>query len=69
MKRLLVILLFLMAAPSPAPARESIAVMDLRAIGVNQPLAEAVSENLRTMLILSGAFRVVERNQLEKILA
>jgi TolB-like protein len=69
MKRLLVILLFLMAAPSPAFSRESIAVMDLRAIGVNQSLAEAVSENLRTMLIHSGAFRVVERNQLEKILA
>ncbi|MFO7606504.1 MAG: CsgG/HfaB family protein [Desulfurivibrionaceae bacterium] len=69
MKRLLVILLFLMAVPSPALTQESIAVMDLRAIGVNQPLAEAVSENLRTMLILSGAFRVVERNQLEKILA
>lgn len=67
MKRLLFIVLFL-AATSPALARPSIAVMDLRPIGVSQSLAEAVSENLRTMLIISGAFRVVERNQLEEIL-
>ncbi|MDF1578387.1 MAG: CsgG/HfaB family protein [Desulfurivibrionaceae bacterium] len=70
MKRLLVILilLFLMVAPPPVLARESIAVIDLKPIGVSQSLAEAVSENLRTMLIISGAFRVVERNQLEEIL-
>jgi len=69
MKRLLFVILFLTAASSPAFSQESIAIMDLKAIGVNQPLAEAVSENLRTMLIISGAFRVVERNQLKEILS
>jgi TolB-like protein len=68
MKRLAFIILFLTAASSPAFSQESIAVMDLKAIGVSQSLAEAVSENLRTMLILSGAFRVVERDHLDAIL-
>lgn len=68
MKRLLFVILFLTAAASPAFSQESIAIMDLKAIGVKQSLAEAVSENLRTMLVMSGTFRVVERNQLKEIL-
>jgi len=68
MMRLVFTLLFLMATASPVFAKQSLAVMDLRAIGTDQSLAEAVSENLRTMLILSGSFRVVERKQLEDIL-
>lgn len=53
---------------TPSFSLESIAVMDLKAIGTDQSLAEAVSENLRTMLIVSGAFKVVERSQIEEIL-
>jgi TolB-like protein len=68
MKHLLFVILFLTSAAPPAYSQESIAIMDLKAIGVNQALAEAVSENLRTMLIISGAFQVVERNQLNEIL-
>ncbi len=69
MLRLFFILLFILAAASPGYAQKSLAVMDLKAIGTDQSLAEAVSENLRTMLIVSGAYQVVERKQLEDILA
>jgi len=69
MLRLVFILLFILTAASPVYAQKSIAVMDLKAIGTDQSLAEAVSENLRTMLIVSGAYQVVERKHLEDILA
>lgn len=68
MKRILFIILFLVAA-APVLAGETIAIMDLKPIGVSKSLAEAVSENIRTMLIISEAFQVVEREQLGKILA
>jgi len=53
---------------NPAFSLDTIAIMDLKAIAADQSLTEAVSENLRTMLIVSEAFKVVERSQLEKIL-
>lgn len=69
MKLFVFTLLFLMATASPVFAQKSLAVMDLKAIGTDQSLAEAVSENLRTMLIHAGAFSVVERKQLEGVLS
>jgi len=64
----LLVLFALMILSPPAFSLETVAIMDLKAIGTDQSLTEAVSENLRTMLIVSGAFKVVERSQLEKIL-
>jgi TolB-like protein len=68
MRLVMYVAIFLAATVSSAFGQDSIAVMDLKPIGVSQTLAEAVSENLRTMLIVSGAYRVIERQQLEKIL-
>lgn len=53
---------------SGAWAAARMAVMDLRPVGVEDNLAQAVSENLRTMLIHSGRYEVVERTQLKAVL-
>lgn len=45
-----------------------VAVLDFSAKGVQEYLAEAVVENLITSLIDSGAFEVVERSQLRKLM-
>ncbi|OGJ89208.1 MAG: hypothetical protein A2268_13405 [Candidatus Raymondbacteria bacterium RifOxyA12_full_50_37] len=45
-----------------------IAVNDLQAMGVDAPTAAILSERLRTELLNSGAFRVMERGQMDNIL-
>lgn len=49
-------------------AAPRLAVMDLRPVGVEDNLALAVSENLRTMIIHSRRYEVVERTQLKTLL-
>ncbi|MBL0716679.1 MAG: hypothetical protein JJV89_01400 [Desulfosarcina sp.] len=51
-----------------AEAKEEIAIMDLKPIGVDVNLAAAVSENLRTMIIQTETYEVIERNQIKQIL-
>ena len=50
-------------------AEDNLVVMDLKPIGVDTVLAEAVSENLRTMIIQTKIYNVIERSQVEKLLA
>ena len=51
-----------------AEAKEKIAIMDLKPIGVDLNLAAAVSENLRTMIIQTETYEIIERNQIKQIL-
>ncbi|MFO7557301.1 MAG: CsgG/HfaB family protein [Desulfobacterales bacterium] len=62
------ILLLLLIAAAPAGARERMAVLDLKPVGVDENLAMAVSENLRTMIIAGGRYEIVERTQIDKLL-
>jgi len=60
----------MLGAASPAPKKlPYIAVMDLRAPGVEAGAAEAITSHLASELVRSGAFRVMERSQMDKILA
>lgn len=61
-------ILLLMLGLTTTAAAERIAVLDLKPVGADPTLAQAVSENLRTMIIQSGRYQVVERSQLNGIL-
>jgi len=56
--------------PEPLHAGEKlkVAVYDLEAYGVEESLAQSVSDLLRTELFRGGNFHVMERKQMEKIL-
>jgi len=62
------ILLMLLIFVSIAEARERMAVLDLKPVGVDDNLTMAVSENLRTMIISGGRYEIVERSQINKLL-
>lgn len=67
MRRLLFLVL-LLAGVTTASSAERMAVLDLKPVGVDTNLTMAVSENLRTMIIESGNYKIVERSQVDKLL-
>lgn len=67
MRRIFVLVL-LLAGVTTAGAAERMAVLDLKPVGVNANLSMAVSENLRTMIIVGGHYKIVERSQINKLL-
>lgn len=63
-------LLCLFGAAAATPKRlPYLAVMNLRAPGIEAGAAEAINSHLASELVRSGAFRVMERTQMDKILA
>lgn len=66
-RQLMILLSFALCCQS-ALAAERLAVLDLRAVGVDDNLALAVSENLRTMIIGNSRYTVIERSQLKPLL-
>lgn len=56
------------AAPVDRPALITIAVADLHAKGIEISAAEMISERLRTELLGTDAFRVMERSQMDAVL-
>jgi len=62
------ILLMLLMFVATAGAKERMAVLDLKPVGVDDNLTMAVSENLRTMIISGGHYEIVERSQINKLL-
>lgn len=69
-RRFLIISLIVLCVSvlSSEESKTRVAVLDFSATGVKEYLAEAVVENLITSLIDSGAFEVVERSQLRKLM-
>src|SRR3972149_8406839 len=63
-----VALSFSSAVPVWAGEKLKVAVYDLEAYGVEESLAQSVSDLLRTELFRGGNFHVMERKQMEKIL-
>ncbi|MBK9578939.1 MAG: hypothetical protein IPO40_17855 [Fibrobacteres bacterium] len=57
------------AATAPPKRLPYLAVMNLRAPGIEAGAAEAINSHLASELVRSGAFRVMERTQMDKILA
>lgn len=48
--------------------RQQIAVLNLEAVGVSESESITLSDRLRSELVNSGAFTVIERNEMETIL-
>jgi len=67
MRHILVFVL-LLAVITTAGAAERMAVLDLKPVGVDKNLTMAVSENLRTMIIEGGHYKIVERSQINKLM-
>jgi len=57
------------AAPVPAADRLNLAVQDLTAQGVSASDAAVITDIQRSELVKTGAFKVLERSNMEKILA
>ena len=53
---------------SQAVSYETLAILDLKPIGVTQSDADAISENLRTEFISAKKYKIIERDMLNKIL-
>jgi TolB-like protein len=64
----LLILCFIQSAYA-ADVKPTVAVMDFESVGSEEHLGKAVAEIMRTDLISTGEFRVLERSQLEKALS
>ncbi|HUT99246.1 MAG TPA: CsgG/HfaB family protein [bacterium] len=65
--RTLVILLALLAVAGLAE-QPAIAIVDFEAVNCDEGIAKAVGEIMRTEIIATGRFRVIERAQLAKII-
>jgi TolB-like protein len=52
----------------PAPAKELVAVMDLESIGATKAQISACSERLREELLQTNRFRLIDRNEMAKVL-
>jgi len=52
-----------------ADAKPTVAVMDFESVGSEEHLGKAVAEIMRTELISTGQFRVLERSQLDRALS
>lgn len=63
------LLCLLVAAAGNPPKLPYLAVMNLKAPGIEAGAAEAINSTLASELVRSGAFRVMERTQMDKILA
>ncbi len=66
--RRIIVLVLLLVGVTTAGAAERIAVLDLKPVGVDANLTLAVSENLRTMIIEGGYYKIVERSQINKLM-
>jgi TolB-like protein len=55
--------------PAAVPAEGTMAVLDLAAQGVEESEAAVISDMLRSDLVNTGVFRIVEKQNMEKILA
>ncbi|MFH1958467.1 MAG: CsgG/HfaB family protein [bacterium] len=62
-------LAFMILFPVFANAQENIAVLDFKAINASAAEASAISEFIRTALVNKGVFNVLERSNIDKILA
>lgn len=60
---------FFLQSSCCADVKQAVVVMDFKSIGSEQHLGEAVAEILRTELIDTQRFRVVERAQIDKALS
>ncbi len=63
-----ILLISALAVPGLAAEKQRIAVLELKATGVPAATSQAVSSMLRSQLIDSGLFTVVERTQMDAIL-
>jgi len=64
-----VVALVSILAPAVGPQElPGVAVMDFESIGGDPHLGPGVAENLRTALLQTGQFRVIERSALQKVL-
>lgn len=63
------IAVFMLAASTIWAQKPVIAVLDFEPISVRSSLARGVAEFLRTELVNTGEYRVVERTKLEKVLS
>lgn len=75
MKKLLIVnalifllILYFTQGAYAADVKPTVAVLDFDSIGSEEHLGKAVSEIMRTELISTGQFRVLERSQLDKAL-
>ena len=57
------------AQPAPPPAKEIVAVLEFDAVGASKPQASAVTDRLQDELLKQGRFTLVDRSQINKILA
>jgi len=56
-------------AQAPAEQKELVAVMELDAVGATKVQAATLSDRLREELLATGRFRIVDRAQMDKLLA
>ena len=63
-----VILLVLLLVAVPVLAAEKVAVLDFKTVGLEADIGMAAAEILRTEMVQTGAFAVVEREQLAALL-
>jgi len=61
--------LILSVGNSQALDKMSIAVMDIEPLGVDSNIARTLSENMRTKLLNTGRFEVLERAQMDRLIA
>lgn len=54
--------------PAPAGGKELVAVLDMDGVGTTQAEQSALSEELRTRLLKSGKFRIVDREKTRALL-
>jgi hypothetical protein len=70
MRRILIVLCLVLVATSlPAQEKMRIAVLDLGAQGIDASSAAMVSDLLRTEIFNTGLFTIVERGEVDKIIA
>ncbi len=62
-------IIFIYPAAISAQARESIAVVDLEGRGISALEAATLTDRMRSELVKTGAVTVVERGQMQQILA
>jgi len=68
MKKLIIVLLFVLFSNAAFADKMRVAVIDLKAKGISRTFAKNISELLRGQLINTGDFTVIERSQMKEIL-
>jgi len=65
---LLMLLAIISAYPGYAQEKRTLAILDFDGLGISQQEAQLLTNRLRTLLVQTDSYRVIERGQMEQIL-